>query len=185
MLRPAVPDGCELAYISPTIWGAAATGAAQTTTTVQKQSGVVDSRLRLEHCPGEPEVIAVDHRGQTLAGQRPGRRRTEDVPRTAGLRISNSDSTRLERQDLSFQRALKDTGGPYVTRVWDAAAVERRRDALGEQDDDGPAAGGVVDHTDLFHHAERIWNIFAVQRDCDHALHRRQATALRPAVQER
>src|SRR2546428_2762016 len=154
MLRPAVPDGCELAYISSTIWGAAETGVAQTTMTVQKQSGFVDSRLRLEHCPGEPEVIAVDHRRQTLAGQGPGRRRTEDVPRTAGLRISNSDSTRLKRQHLSFQRPVKDTGGPYVTRVCDAAAVERRGNPLGIQHDDGPAANGVVDHTDFLHHAE-------------------------------
>src|SRR5262245_24527443 len=89
----------------------------------------VDTCLWPEYRPGEPEMLAVDDRGEVRAGQRAGRCGAEDRPRAPGLSVGDPAAGRGKRQDLPADGPFEHARRADVARFGDAVPVERGGDA--------------------------------------------------------
>src|SRR6516164_1018763 len=145
----------------------------------------VNSGLRLEHRPSEPEMLAVDDRNKARARQPAGDGGTEDCPGTSGLGVDDPASGHGKCQDLPTDSTLEHPGGADIARLGDAALVERGRDALLEKDDDLPPAHGVVHDPDSLQGRKWICNILPLKRHGHYTLHRWKARILGPPIEER
>ena len=111
---------------------------------------LVDQRVRLECSPGEPEVVAMDDRGELLPAQRALNGLPQDIPHATGFVIYEIVTVGPECQKLALHAGVEHPCRPYIARSPDGPLVESRGGPGLEEYNQVLAVYVIVDHPFLF-----------------------------------